>query len=215
MPAGRKLEGRVAIVTGAASGIGKSIAELYLEHGARVVAVDLPGRSLEETGTTGSGSIRRVEIDVTAPDAPDTIIGAAVKHFDGLDMLVNNAGIAAAAQFEELTDEVWDRLIAVNVTAIFRISRAAVPHLRARGGGRIINTGSIMSATAGPTLSAYGTSKHAVAGLTKGIVLNPPLSHAAQTDSSLPSRRARVRTTASPCRRRSPCRCRARRSRRR
>ena len=165
----RKLESRVAIVTGAASGIGKAIAELYLEHGAKLVAVDLPGKGLE---STGSGAIHRVELDLTLPEAPDVVVGAAIEQFGGLDILVNNAGIAAAAQFEEITDETWDRLIAVNVTAIFRVSKAAVPHLRARGGGRIINTGSIMSATAGPTLSAYGTSKHAVAGLTKGMAVD-------------------------------------------
>ena len=95
-----------------------------------------------------------------------------MQAFGGLDILVNNAGIAIGAQFEETTDEQWDRILGINVTAIFRISKAAVPHLRARGGGRIINLGSIMSNTAGPSLAAYGTTKHAVAGLSKGMAVD-------------------------------------------
>src|SRR5512139_3426853 len=90
----------------------------------------------------------------------------------GIDILVNNAGIALGAQFEATTDEQWDCIFAINVTPIFRVSKAAVPHLRQRGGGRIINLGSIMSNTAGPSLAAYGTTKHAVAGLSKGMAVD-------------------------------------------
>ncbi len=92
--------------------------------------------------------------------------------FGAIDILVNNAGIAIGAQFEDTTDEQWERILAINVTAIFRLSKAAVPHIKARGGGRIINLGSIMSNTAGPNLAAYGTTKHAVAGLSKGMAVD-------------------------------------------
>jgi len=166
-----RLAGKAAIVTGAGSGIGRAIAEVFAANGARVLAVDLPGRDWQ-AAFKGNSDVVCLEQDVTAKDAPGNVVGAAVKHFGGLDILVNNAGIALGAQFEETTDEQWDRILAINVTAIFRISKAAVPHIRARGGGRIINLGSIMSSTGGPNLAAYGTTKHAVAGLSKGMAVD-------------------------------------------
>lgn len=163
-----KLSGKVAIVTGAASGIGEATAALFLREGARVVVTDLPGHGLAERFGS-EPQARAVEIDVTAADAPQRIVGTAVGEFGGLDVLMNNAGIALGKQFEETTDEEFDRIMAVNVRAVFRVTRAAVPVLRARGGGSIINVASIMSGTAGPMLSAYGCSKHAVLGLSRGM----------------------------------------------
>lgn len=166
-----RLRGKTAIVTGAGSGIGRAIAIAYASNGARVLAVDLPGRDLT-SAYGGTPSIISLEQDVTAQDAPGRIVASALDAFGGIDILVNNAGIALGAQFEETTDEQWNRIFAINVTAIFRVSKAAVPYIRARGGGRIINLGSIMSSTGGPALSAYGASKHAVAGLTKGMAVD-------------------------------------------
>jgi NAD(P)-dependent dehydrogenase (short-subunit alcohol dehydrogenase family) len=166
-----KLGGRVAIVTGAASGIGEAIAKLYLAEGACCIVADLPGSKLVEI-FGGTGAARCVALDTTDDDAPGRLVGAAVEAFGGLDILVNNAGIAIAGQFEELTDEQFDRIMAVNVRSYFRIARAAVPEIRKRGGGRIINLGSIMSEMGGPTLSLYGASKHAVAGLSKGMAVD-------------------------------------------
>lgn len=171
MNAQARLAGKVAIVTGAGSGIGRAIAETYAANGARVLAADLAGRDWQ-LAFKGNASVVCLDQDVTAKDAPQNIVGAAVKQFGGLDILVNNAGIALGAQFEDTTDEQWDRIIAINVTAIFRVSKAAVPHIRARGAGRIINLGSIMSNTGGPSLSAYSASKHAVAGLSKGMAVD-------------------------------------------
>jgi NAD(P)-dependent dehydrogenase (short-subunit alcohol dehydrogenase family) len=168
---GGRLDGKVAIVTGGGSGIGRAIVDTYAANGARVLAVDLPGRDWQ-AHFAGNPAVVCLAQDVTAKDAPDNIMGACVRAFGGLDILVNNAGIAIGAQFEETTDEQWERILGINVTAIFRISKAAVPQLRARGGGRIINLGSIMSNTAGPSLAAYGTTKHAVAGLSKGMAVD-------------------------------------------
>jgi NAD(P)-dependent dehydrogenase (short-subunit alcohol dehydrogenase family) len=166
-----RLAGKVAIVTGAGSGIGRAIAETFAANGARVLAADLAGRDWQ-AAFKGNAFVACLDQDVTAKDAPENIVGAAVKQFGGLDILVNNAGIALGAQFEDTTDEQWDRIMAINVTAIFRVSKAAVPHIRARGAGRIINLGSIMSNTGGPSLSAYSASKHAVAGLSKGMAVD-------------------------------------------
>ena len=162
-----KLEGKVAIITGAASGIGEAIAKLYLAEGARVVLTDLPGHGLE--AMFSGPNVHCLALDVTADGSAEAVVAAANAQFGGLDILVNNAGIALGKPFEDTTDEEFDRIMAVNVRSVFRTSRAAVPSLKARGAGRIINLGSIMSGTGGPLLAAYGCSKHAVAGLSKGM----------------------------------------------
>jgi len=171
MATGSRLGGKVAIVTGAASGIGEAIARLYLAEGARCVVADLPGSRLTEI-FGGERSARCLLLDMTGEDAPRRLVAAAVEDFGGLDILVNNAGIVVAAPFEELSDAQFDRIMDVNVRSYFRIAREAVPALKARGGGRIINLGSIMSEMAGPSLAIYGTSKHAVAGLSKGMAVD-------------------------------------------
>lgn len=166
-----RLAGKVAIVTGAASGIGRAIAEAYAANGASVLAVDLPGNDWHAAWAS-QPRVRCLDQDVTADEAPERVVGAALEAFGGIDVLVNNAGIALGAQFEDTTDAQFDRIFSINVRSMFRLSRAAVPHLRARGRGRIINLGSIMSSTGGPMLSVYGATKHAVAGLTKGMAVD-------------------------------------------
>lgn len=166
-----KLNNKAAIVTGAASGIGRAIARVFMENGANVLAVDLPGQKLDEQFSNDKKA-RTLELDITGSDAPEKIMDACINSFEQLDILVNNAGICIAGEFEELQDEQWDRIMAVNVTSMFRLSREAVPHMKKRDRGRIINVGSIMSDMGGPTLSIYGMSKHAVAGLTKGMAVD-------------------------------------------
>ena len=166
-----KLEGKTAIVTGAGSGIGRAIARLFAQSGANVLAIDLPARNLDGQFTAGE-SVRCLEQDVTTADAAAKIVDTCVSAFGGVDILVNNAGIAVGADFESTTDEIWDRVMNLNVNSMFRLSRAVVPQMRKRPRGRIINLGSIMSDMAGPGLAAYGTSKHAVAGLTKAMAVD-------------------------------------------
>jgi NAD(P)-dependent dehydrogenase (short-subunit alcohol dehydrogenase family) len=167
----QKLAGKVAIITGAASGIGRATAILFLQHGAKVFVVDLPEQSLLEQFNDYEHA-RGLEIDITDADAPERIVDGTVEVFGGIDILMNNAGIAVGADLESTTDEVWERVMAVNVTSMFRISREAVAHMRQRGRGRIINVGSIMSDLGGPGLCAYGASKHAVAGLSKAMAVD-------------------------------------------
>ncbi len=159
------LDGKIAVVTGAASGIGEAIATRFADEGANVVAVDLNAAM----GDLRGGRIVMLTLDITAADAPARILAAATDAFGGLDILVNNAGICAPGSIEEQTLESWERTFAVNVTAPFRITQALLPLLKRSKAGRIINLGSIMSDFGGPNLCAYGMSKHAVAGFTKAL----------------------------------------------
>lgn len=164
------LDGRVAIVTGAASGIGAAIVRLYHDAGAKVLAVDLHKPQLEGIGE--SDRLAKLVADVRDDDAPERIVSAAIEAFGALHILVNNAGICLPGSVESQSLESWDQTLAVNVTAPFRLTKAAVPHMMAAGWGRIINLGSIMSEFGGPSLCAYGMSKHAVAGFTKSLAVD-------------------------------------------
>ena len=168
-----KLQNKVAIVTGAGSGIGLAIAKLFMAEGANVVAVDLPDRGLTACFEQApDDQCVCIEMDVTQENAPGAIVSQSLERFGCIDILVNNAGVCDAAPFAELTDDMWSRMMNVNVTSMFRLSRESVPALAKQDYGRIINVGSIMSDMAGPGLSAYGASKHAVAGLTKGMAVD-------------------------------------------
>jgi NAD(P)-dependent dehydrogenase (short-subunit alcohol dehydrogenase family) len=158
-----QLDGKAAIVTGAGSGIGEAIARLFADAGARLLAVDMQAIALQ--GPT----VTHLVLDVTEAGSAGRIAATAEERLGGLDILVNNAGICLPGTAEDQSDESWERTMAVNVTAPFRITRACLPLLKARGNGRIINIGSIMSDFGGPGLCAYGTSKHAIAGLTKAM----------------------------------------------
>ena len=165
------LDGKTAIVTGAANGIGRAIAKALRAHNANVVAADLAADDLD-AAFDGDNGVERVVVDVTDDDAPSRTVDATVNRFGAIDFLINNAGIAVAGDFESLTDAQFDRIMAVNVRSMFRLSRDAVPHIKKSKQGRILNLGSIMSDLGGPSLSIYGASKHAVAGLTKGMAVD-------------------------------------------
>lgn len=165
------LLGKRAIVTGAASGIGEAIAKAFLAEGAHVLAVDLAEEGLQKA-FENQPSVQLLAQDVTQGNAADVIVNTAKEAFGGLDILVNNAGIALGSDLETTTDELWDKIMGVNVKAMFQISRAALPLLKESKAGRIINLGSIMSDMGGPNLFVYGTSKHAVAGMTKSMAVD-------------------------------------------
>ncbi|MEM9302165.1 MAG: SDR family oxidoreductase [Pseudomonadota bacterium] len=164
---GIALMGKRAVVTGAAGGIGEGIARAFLDAGAAVLGVDLPGRDF--SGIDGATVLAQ---DVTTTDAPARIVAAAGEALGGIDILVNNAGMAAPADLASTTDALWEQVMGLNVTAMFRLTREALPLLRESPAGRIINLGSIMSDMAGPGLFVYGTSKHAVAGMTKAMAVD-------------------------------------------
>ena len=151
-----RLAGRRIIVTGAGSGIGQATAARLRRDGASVLGVDR------------AGSVEKL-IDVAAPGASDEIVTAAVSAFGGLDGVVPCAGISREEALETHDDAFWDATLAINVTAVFRLVRAAIPALRDSGRGRVVTIGSVMSSFGAPGLVAYTASKHAVLGMTRAM----------------------------------------------
>ncbi|MEQ8861212.1 MAG: SDR family oxidoreductase [Pseudomonadales bacterium] len=162
----KRFEGVRCIVTGAADGIGKATARRLLAEGGRVLACDR-----NDSGLGDLDGVERLVLDVTADDAPAQLMAAAEARLGGLDVLVNNAGIADGAPVRELSDELWRRVLGVNLDAVLRISRAAIGLLEHSERGRIVNIGSVMSERAAPGMAAYTVSKHGVAGLSKVLAL--------------------------------------------
>jgi NAD(P)-dependent dehydrogenase (short-subunit alcohol dehydrogenase family) len=166
MPKENRLQGKVAVITGAASGIGAAAVDLFTAQGASVAANDISQEALEKRHG-GNARVVCIGRDLTDEGAAQAVVDAAIAAFGKLDILFNNAGIAPYDPYLEQKPGTWERVLAVNVTAVNRLTLAAVPHLRRSGNGRVINTASVASQFAAPALSAYVMSKHAVAGLTK------------------------------------------------
>ena len=162
-----RLADRVAIVTGGASGIGRASAILFAGEGAKVLVVDRPGADLtfDETG------MDTLAMDLADASAPATIIARAIERFGKLDILFNNAGVGGGGLAADMSDEAWDAVQAVNLRAVFRLSREAIPHLIASPHGRIINTASVMAQGTDWGLAAYCASKAGVVGLTRSLAL--------------------------------------------
>jgi NAD(P)-dependent dehydrogenase (short-subunit alcohol dehydrogenase family) len=167
------LNGKVAIVTGASSGIGRATALDLAREGASVVAVGRDEASLMDVVShmaEAGGAGRALVADVTTADAPDRIVSDAVSAFEGVDILVNAAGIIASGTVENTTDEAWDAMLDINVRAPFRLMRAAAPHLIARGGA-VVNVSSVTGQRSFPGVLAYCVSKSAVDHLTRCAAL--------------------------------------------
>jgi len=169
------LAGQVALVTGSTSGIGFAIAAALHGAGARVVingfgepaAIDALRRKLSVDGQPADFS----PADLTDPDAAAAMVEHAQRHAGRIDILVNNAGIQHTARIEDFPRSKWDQIIAINLSAVFHASRAALPAMQRHGSGRIINIASVHGLVASPEKGAYVAAKHAVIGLTKVIAL--------------------------------------------
>ncbi|GIW88377.1 MAG: oxidoreductase [Isosphaeraceae bacterium] len=168
------LHDKVAVVTGADSGIGAEIVRLYLEAGARVVAVDinpmLPQSALK-ANERYAANLRCLVGDVALEQTALDYVEMAVREFGRLDVMVNNAAIPLQRPIHETTAEQWDRVMDVNVKSLFWSARAVVPVMKRQGGGLILNTGSISSVVGIPGQGAYAASKGAVAQITRQMAI--------------------------------------------
>jgi len=166
-----RLKGRSAIVTGAASGIGHATATLFAEEGARVLAVDRPETGMAET-YAGASNIVLCEQDLAAAEAAEAVVAQALDAHGGIDILYNNAGVSGRAKFDEMTDDIWERVIDVNLTAGYKLTRAAVPALKKSAAPRIIFTASVMARMTDYGLAAYCASKAGIGGLVRTLALD-------------------------------------------
>ena len=161
----RSVAGRVAVVTGAASGIGRATAALLAEDGAKVAALDRADPPVPEGGGAWT-------VDLTDPVAVDAVLTEVRDRLGPVDILVNNAGVSLPAAIDDPNfDEAWDVTLAVNLTAGPQLARACVDDLRRNGDGRIVNTASSEALGATPFISAYTASKHGVVGLTRALAV--------------------------------------------
>jgi 3-oxoacyl-[acyl-carrier protein] reductase len=167
-----KLQDKVAIVTGAASGFGRGIAELFALEGARVIAADINGEGARQLAAALGNSVVAVSCDVSKKADVDAMVRAATEAFGGLDIVVNNAGITHRNQpLLDVGEAEFDRIYAVNVKSIYLSTLAAVPEMEQRGGGTVINIASTAGTRPRPGLTWYNGSKGAVITLTKSMAV--------------------------------------------
>jgi 3-oxoacyl-[acyl-carrier protein] reductase len=167
-----KLSGKVAIVTGAASGFGRGIAERFALEGAKIVAADINGEGVRELAAGYGDRMISVRCDVSQKVDVDAMVRTAIEAFGGLDIVVNNAGITHRNRpLMEVSEGEFDRIYAVNVKSVYLSTIAAVPKLEKRGGGSIINIASTAGIRPRPGLTWYNGSKGAVITLTKSMAV--------------------------------------------
>jgi NAD(P)-dependent dehydrogenase (short-subunit alcohol dehydrogenase family) len=164
-----RLAGRTAIVTGGSRGIGRAIVERFLAEGARVVAT---ARNAPQQPFSESENVLFLAADVSRGTDVEKVFARCQDRFGDPDILVNNAGIQVEKTIETTTEEEWDRIMAVNLKAVFLCARAALAPMRRRGGGSIINIGSYDGFVADPGLAAYCASKGGVHALTRAIAVD-------------------------------------------
>ena len=177
------LQGRTALITGAARGIGRGIAEAFAAAGANIMLADLGGASgawgydlADDTELAATrdalaaiSATDAVGLDVTQADSCRHAVEATLERFGGLDILVNNAGIVGSGPIDSFDEEEWDRIFAVNTKGIFLMTRAAAAALRASSNAAIVNTASIAGKKGFPNMSAYCGSKFAAIGITQSL----------------------------------------------
>ncbi len=170
------LKGKSAIVTGSTSGIGLAVARALADAGAHVMLnglgeADAVEEARASVAALGAGEALYDAADMTDPAAIATMVARAHAAWGGPDILINNAGIQHVCGVADFPVEKWDAIIAINLSSAFHAMRAAIPHMRARGWGRIVSTASAHSQVASPNKSAYVAAKHGLVGLTKTVAL--------------------------------------------
>ena len=172
----RQLSGKVALVTGSTSGIGRAIAEAFARQGANIVLNGFGEAAQIETLRSSLEAAHDVKVlydraDMTNSDEIVAMVTNAENTYGRVDILVNNAGIQHVASVEQFPPEKWDAIIATNLTAAFHSTRAALPGMKRRGWGRLINIASAHGLVASPFKSAYVAAKHGMVGFTKTVAL--------------------------------------------
>jgi NAD(P)-dependent dehydrogenase (short-subunit alcohol dehydrogenase family) len=167
----RRLEGRAAIVTGGAAGIGAAIARAFADEGARVLIADRDAAAAAQTARSIGDAAMAYEVDVTREADVQAMAREARARFGRIDILVNNAGIMRKAFVKDMTEETWDAVVDVNLKATFLCSKAVLPAMIEARRGRIINIASIAGKVGEPTASAYSAAKFGVIGFTRSLAL--------------------------------------------
>jgi len=168
------LDGKAALITGAASGQGRAAAVLFARHGARVLVADVNDEGSSETVDMvrgAGGKAVAVHADVSRRDDIAAMVNACVESFGRIDILYNNAAVQMSGRLVECTEADWDLTIDTNLTAIFRGCREAIPHMLAGDGGSIVNTASVLGLIGSEGYCAYGAAKAGLVALTRQIAL--------------------------------------------
>lgn len=170
-----EFQNKVAVVTGAAKGIGGAAARAFAREGACVVVVDvdaITGQALVDQISGDAGRAILVDADVATSTGARRIAEDAVRAFGGVDILVNNAGIQTYGTVESMPEEEWDRTININLKSVFLVSKYIVPEIRKRGGGAIVNISSVQGLATQPDVSAYAASKGGILAMTRSMALD-------------------------------------------
>ena len=164
-----RLKDKVAVITGAASGIGKEIATIFVQEGAKVVIADLNQAGADATATElgGPGKAIGVGMDVTNEDQVEAGMARAIKAFDGIDVLISNAGIQIVAPVDQFEFAKWKQLLAIHLDGAFLTTKACVKHMYQQNSGALIYMGSVHSHDASPLKAAYVAAKHGILGLAR------------------------------------------------
>ncbi len=170
-----RLKNKVAVITGAGSGIGRGIAQIFAQEGAQILVADYNekgGKETVEMIKNNGGKAEFVLADVSSAEQIKAMIQAAVEKFGGLDILVNNAGVAPMADLMSTTEEIWQKTIDIDLKGVFLGTKFAVPEMEKRGGGKIINISSIAGLVGFQGITAYCAAKGGIVTMTKEIALD-------------------------------------------